>query len=219
MDVLRYNAIEGNHLAYVNARKDHLELLETAVDKAETRYGTDTSGLSVPAAVPNSGCVARYDNAITALRDKIDDAETDFETVARTAGKKSVSGHLADFKGVSLAVNPAAARVVVPTVTRPADFTWNDDSSSTAYSCPAPRGGRLNGDILSKNRQQRLHNQVKRSRKYRKRLAADNTIRSARFHRTVNNGTHRHIKHLAARQIPSAAHRQSQPEKHICCCP
>ena len=141
VDVLRYNAIEANHLAYVNARKDHLELLETAVDKAETQYGTDTSGLSVPSAVPNNGCVARYDSAITALRKKIDDAETDFATVARTAGKKSVSGHLSDFNRVNLAADPAAARVVVPTVSRPA-YSWSDGSSSTAYSCPS--GGRLN---------------------------------------------------------------------------
>ena len=143
VDVLRYNAIEANHSAYVNARKDHLEFLETAVDKAETQYGTDTSGLSVPSAVPNNGCVARYDSAITALRDKIDDAETDFATVARTAGRKSVSGHLSDFKGVKLAKNPDAARVVVPTVSRPA-YTWNNGSSSTAYSCPS--GGRLNSN-------------------------------------------------------------------------
>ena len=141
VDVLRFNAIEANHLAYVNARKDHLEFLETAVDKAETQYSTDTSGLSVPSAVPNNGCVARYDSAITALRDKIDDAESDFVTVARTAGRKSVSGHLSDFKGVKLARNPAAARVVVPTVSRPA-YSWSDGSSSTAYSCPS--GGRLN---------------------------------------------------------------------------
>ena len=143
VDVLRYNAIEANHSAYVNARKDHLEFLETAVDKAETQYGTDTSGLSVPSAVPNNGCVARYDSAITALRDKIDDAETDFATVARTAGKKSVSGHLSDFNRVNLAADPAAARVDVPNVSRPA-YTWNNDSSSTAYSCPS--GGRLNSN-------------------------------------------------------------------------
>ena len=143
VDVLRYNAIEANHSAYVNARKDHLEFLETAVDKAETQYGTDTSGLSVPSAVPNNGCVARYDRAITALRDKIDDAETDFATVSRTAGKKSVSGHLSDFNRVNLAADPAAARVVVPNVSRPA-YTWNNDSSSTAYSCPS--GGRLNSN-------------------------------------------------------------------------
>ena len=141
VDVLRYNAIEANHLAYVNARKDHLEFLETAVDKAETQYSTDTSGLSVPSAVPNNGCVARYDSAITALRDKIDDAESDFATVARTAGRKSVSGHLSDFNRVNLAADPAAARVVVPNVSRPA-YSWSDGSSSTAYSCPS--GGRLN---------------------------------------------------------------------------
>ena len=143
VDVLRFNAIEANHLAYVNARKDHLEFLETAVDKAETQYSTDTSGLSVPSAVPNNGCVARYDSAITALRDKIDDAESDFATVARTAGRKSVSGHLSDFNRVNLAADPAAARVVVPNVSRPA-YTWKNGSSSTAYSCPS--GGRLNSN-------------------------------------------------------------------------
>ena len=140
--VLEYNAIEAEYSRYVSDRKTRLEALRTAVGEAETEYDTDTGSLSIPATVPDSGCVAAYDTAIDDLEDTMDDAETDFSSNIRT-GSRSVTGHLAYFEATRQPVIPAPARVVVPSVTRPS-YAWTDGASSTLYYCTG--GGALSAD-------------------------------------------------------------------------
>ena len=141
--VLEYNAIEAEYSRYVSDRKTRLEGLRTAVGEAETEYDTDTGSLSIPATVPDSGCVAAYDTAIDDLEDTMDDAEADFSSNIRT-GSRSVSGHLAYFEATRQPVIPSPARVVVPSVAKPPSSWTDGESSDPVYSCAG--GGTVGAD-------------------------------------------------------------------------